>query len=82
MKVVNGITITSRYTNEADQWDNGNDNYLSRDITHITNNPKYLEKVYAYRLSDEMKDKVHQTFSETFKGTKKYHNYTRDMKPD
>ena len=31
---------------------------------------------------DNKKAKIHETFVETFKGTQKYHNYTRDMKPE
>ena len=55
---------------------------MNRDISHLTSNPEFLERLYAFRLSDDQKTKIHDTFCETFKGTQKYHNYTRDMKPD
>ena len=47
----------------------------------MTSNPQFLERLYGYRLSDEQKAKVHKTFKETFEGTRKYHNYTRDQDP-
>ena len=55
---------------------------MNRDISHLTNNPEFLKKLYGFRLSDEERERVHLTFKETFEGSKKYHNYTRDMKPD
>ena len=81
VKVVNGITITSRLTNDDDKFDDG-EAHMGRDISHLTNNPEFLAKLYRFRLSDEQKKKVHETFAESFKGTKKYHNYTKDMKPE
>ena len=79
VKVVNGITITKRLANEGDVHD-VQEQYLSRDISHISS--ETVQKLYAYRISEEDKTKVHSLFSETFKGTKKYHNYTKDMRPD
>jgi hypothetical protein len=55
---------------------------MNRDISHLTGNPEYLSRLYSYRLTDLQKEKVHSLFKETFTGTKKYHNYTRDMKPE
>lgn len=80
-KVVNGIQIIRREANEADQRD-GQENFAHRDISHLTNNPEFLKKLYGYRLSGELRERVHLTFKETFEGTQKYHNYTKDMKPD
>ena len=33
-------------------------------------------------MSDQLKDDVHTLFKETFAGTKRYHNYTREMRPE
>ena len=60
----------------------GQETYAQRDISHLTKNPEFLRKLYGHRLSGEQREKVHLTFRETFIGTKKYHNYTKDMKPD
>lgn len=38
VKVVNGITITKRFANEADELDLA-DHHLKRDISHLTQNP-------------------------------------------
>ena len=77
---MNGITITKRWANENDARD-GVEEHLNRDLSHLTSNPKFLDSLYAYRLSDEEKEKVHTLFRDTFMGTKSYHNYTKDMKP-
>jgi tRNA pseudouridine38-40 synthase len=55
---------------------------MSRDISHLTSNPEYLSLLYKFRLSESDKVKVHDLFKNTFSGTKKYHNYTKDMKPE
>ena len=55
---------------------------MERDVEYLTNNPEFIKKIYAYRLPEERKEKVHKVFKESFEGTKKYHNYTRDMKPE
>lgn len=80
VKVVNGITITKRYANEGDELDLA-DHHLSRDISHLTSNTKFVENLYATRLTDSQKEELHHLFKTTFAGTKKYHNYTRDMRP-
>lgn len=80
VKVVNGITITKRYANEADELDLA-DHHLLRDISHLTSNPKFVENLYATRLTEAQREELHQLFKTTFAGTKKYHNYTRDMRP-
>lgn len=55
---------------------------MGRDLSHLTSDPHFLEQLYKYRLSDQKKEKVHQLFKESFSGTRKYHNYTKDMKPE
>ena len=52
VKVVNGITITKRYTNEGDKHDDET-KHLGRDISHLTRDR--IEKLYSYRLSDNQK---------------------------
>lgn len=49
-KVVNGITITKRWANEGDARD-GAEDHLSRDLSHLTSKPEFLEKLYGYRMS-------------------------------
>lgn len=77
---MNGITITKRWANEDDARD-GVEEHLNRDLSHLTSNPQFLESLYAFRLSDAQKERVHTLFRDTFLGTKSYHNYTKDMKP-
>lgn len=49
-----------------------------RPIKHIPE--ETIQKMYATRLSDDSKAQVHAVW-ETFTGTKKYHNYTKEIKP-
>lgn len=81
VKVVNGITITKRFANDGDQFDLA-DNHLQRDISHLTSNKKFIENLYKTRLNDEQKEEINTLFKTTFAGTKKYHNYTKDVRPD
>ena len=81
MKVVNGITITKSIVEGKEERDD-QVNYMSRNISHLTGNPEFLSRLYKYRLSESDKQKVHSLFKDTFSGTKKYHNYTKDVKPD
>ena len=53
VKVVNGITITKRYTNEGDKHDDET-KHLGRDISHLTQ--ERIEQLYSYRLSGEQKE--------------------------
>ena len=48
---------------------------IGRDISHI--NPEVINELYRFRLPSEDKNKIHQLFTETFLGTKKYHNYAK-----
>jgi len=36
--------------------------------------------MYSTRLSDEAKTSLHELWN-SFKGTKRYHNYTKEIKP-
>jgi tRNA U38,U39,U40 pseudouridine synthase TruA len=80
-KVVNGVTIVDRMENAGDIRD-GQEDYLERDITYLSQNSDFMTKLYGYRLSEERKQLVDQVFREKFEGTRKYHNFTRDMKPE
>ena len=42
VKVVNGIKIVTRFVNDGDKLDL-KDEYMDRDISHLTSNPKFLE---------------------------------------
>ena len=55
---------------------------MARDIEYLTNSPKFMDRLYGYRLSEEKRQQVNEVFKGKFEGTKKYHNYTRDMKPE
>lgn len=79
VKVVNGITITKRLANEGDTFDD-QEKYMGRDISHISQDD--IESLYKTRLTAEQRIEVHDLFKNTFNGTKKYHNFTRDMRPD
>ena len=80
-KVVNGVTITTRNVEDADRnlYKLKDENVSKRDISHLTSNPAFLKKLYGYRLEEDKRNLVHKTFVETFEGTKKYHNYTKDI---
>ena len=68
-------------TNEGDARD-GQENHLQRNIDHLLKNEYFVNQIYGHRLSDERRKEVHKLFVETFEGTKKYHNYTKDMDPE
>lgn len=48
-----------------------------RNIEHIKD--EVFQKMYKYRLSDDQKERLHSLWS-AFEGTKKYHNFTKDIK--
>ena len=54
------------------------DNYQTLNIDHIPED--HYAKLYSKRLSDEDKEKVTKMF-DYFIGTKKYHNYSKDVRP-
>ena len=58
------------------------ENYIGRDISHLTSTPNKIEDLYSYRLSSDQKEELHNLFKDTFAGTKKYHNFTREMRPE
>ena len=78
----NGGTLTARRGSGRNARDKHDDEtkHLGRDISHLT--PDKVEKYYEYRLSDTKKEEVHTLFKNSFAGTKKYHNYTREMRPE
>ena len=49
-----------------------------RNIDHISQ--EKVDQMYATRLSEEQKQSLHDLWA-NFKGTKKYHNYTKEIKP-
>ena len=53
------------------------DKFVLKDISHITD--ATVSKMYATRLTAEQRESVNALFK-TFLGTKKYHNYTKDIK--
>ena len=83
-RVINGITITTRQVEDADrnQYRMKDENVGKRDISHLIANPNFIAKLYGYRLEADRREMVHKTFVETFEGTKKYHNFTKDVEAD
>lgn len=83
-RVINGVTITTRTVDDADRalFKMINENVGKRDISHLMANPAFIKKLYGYRLGEERGKLVHKTFVEAFEGTKKYHNYTKDITPE
>lgn len=53
------------------------DFYLTRNIDHMTEED--FNKFYSHRLTQVEKDKIHELFT-LFLGSKKYHNYTREIR--
>ena len=54
------------------------DAYYNQNIDHIP--PEHYEKLYSYRLNKESKERVQRIFSK-YIGSKKYHNFTKEVKP-
>ena len=50
---------------------------MNKNIDHIS--PEMFAKMYGTRFSDAQKEELSNLFK-TFHGTKKYHNYTKDIK--
>lgn len=48
-----------------------------RNIDHIATDT--FDAMYKYRLTDEQKERLHNLWA-AFEGTKKYHNFTKDIK--
>ena len=46
-------------------------------IDHIP--PEHFETLYSYRISENDKERVKKLFSQ-FLGTKKYHNYSKEVR--
>lgn len=65
-----------RRANETDEKEDV-DKYLDRDISHIP--ADRMKELYASRLTEEQRTKL-QEYWKGFCGTKKYHNYTKDVK--
>lgn len=49
-----------------------------RPIDHISQ--EVMDKMYSTRMTPEEKEAVHALWK-TFEGTRKYHNYTKEIKP-
>lgn len=51
--------------------------FIDRDISHLSEDRQ--NQLYKFRLSPEQKEHLQKLF-QGFKGTKNYHNYTKDVK--
>lgn len=71
-----GIKRILRKANEEDEVEDA-DKFQDRDMSHIT--PDMITSIQGYRLTKEQKDKL-QACWQSFCGTKKYHNYTKEIK--
>ena len=48
-----------------------------RNIDHVT--PDMVQRMYATRLDEEQRKQVQELWK-SFEGTKKYHNFTKDIR--
>ena len=75
-KPASGIKIMKN-EDEDKQFEN-QDAYIHKNIDHIP--ASHYEKLYQFRLSEGDKARVQKLF-QFFLGTKKYHNYSKEVKP-
>ena len=71
-----GVKRILRMENERDACD-PEEKFIQKDISHIAE--ATVLKMYATRLSADQRANVEALFK-SFLGTKKYHNYTKDIK--
>ena len=71
-----GIKMILRQAGEEDEVEN-QELFLERNIDHITT--EMTQKMHATRLSESQRAEV-QSCWKSFEGTKKYHNYTKEIK--
>jgi tRNA pseudouridine(38-40) synthase len=72
-----GIKIIKTDDDEGKLYENP-DAYMHKNIDHIP--ASHYETLYRHRLTPEDKERVQRLFS-MFIGTKKYHNYSKEVKP-
>ena len=72
-----GIKKIIRQSGVEDELEDQNNIHTDRNISHIT--PEMYEQMYSTRLTADQKEKL-QTQWASFEGTKKYHNFTKDIK--
>lgn len=75
-QVAGGIKKILRKSNADDEVEDV-DKFLDRDMSHIT--PEFLQKIQGYRMTKEQKQALQECW-QSFIGTKKYHNYTKEIK--
>lgn len=71
-----GIKKILRRADAGDEHEDG-DKFLDRDLSHITE--EMHKKMEGNRMSDEHKELL-QKLWRSFIGTRKYHNYTKEVK--
>jgi|LauGreDrversion4_2_1035121.scaffolds.fasta_scaffold326949_1 tRNA U38,U39,U40 pseudouridine synthase TruA len=72
-----GIKIIKTDDDQGKLFENP-DAYMHKSIDHIPET--HYEQLYKYRLTPEDKERVQRLFT-MFLGTKKYHNYSKEVKP-
>lgn len=75
-QISTGVKRILRQADEGDELDDG-EKFLDRNIDHISKETQ--EKLYQTRLSKEQREKLNEMWR-TFHGTKKYHNFTKEIK--
>lgn len=73
-----GIKIMRTDDTVGDKYFENPEGYLSINIDHVPQ--EQLETLYKHRLSEADKDRVTKLFN-MFLGTRKYHNFSKDVKP-
>lgn len=76
-QITSGIKKIIRRPDKGDERDNdgGKD---GNPITHLSK--ESIDQMYQTRLDEETKTQLHEQWAK-FEGTKKYHNFTKEIKP-
>ena len=77
-QVTSGVKKIIRQPGVEDEHELEGALHANRNIDHITSDR--IDEMYKTRLCDEVKTQLHELWS-SFTGTKKYHNFTKDVKP-
>ena len=76
-QISGGVKKITRAVGVQDEHEEGMMTTNLRNIDHIS--AETIDQMYKTRLSDEQKTQLHEIWG-SFKGTKKYHNFTKEIK--
>ena len=77
-QVTTGVKKIIRQAGVEDEHEEEGAVHASRPINHISDDT--IDQMYRTRLTETEKESLHNLWA-NFEGTKKYHNYTKEIKP-